>query len=84
MSHWINSPTLIDTESNKAILDLTGNVWDLASATESADSLILMLRRYPDGNKGYEVIVYPVIGEASINGKLTQSNDVNGALEAIE
>ena len=83
MSHWVYAPVLINTESNVAILDLIGNVWDLRSATESTDSITLLLSRYPDGNKEYELKLYPSKGEATINGKPTQIQRVSEVLDAI-
>ena len=83
MSHWVYAPMLINTESNITILDLIGNIWDFRSATESIDSITLMLSRYPDGNKEYEIKLYPEKGEATINGKLTKIQAVSKALDAI-
>lgn len=83
MSHWVYAPVLINTESNVAVLDLTGNVWDFRSATESTDSITLLLARYPDGSKEYEIRLYPSKGEATINGKLTQIQAISEALDAI-
>ncbi len=83
MSHWIYAPVLIDTESHTKVLDLIGNIWDLRSATESTDSITLMLARYPDGGKEYEVKLYPTKGEACINGKPTKISSVVESLDAI-
>ena len=83
MSHWVYAPVLMDTESNTKVLDLSGKSWDFRSASESSDSITLMLARYPDGKKEYEVKLYLSTGEANVNGKLTQIKGVNEALDAI-
>ena len=83
MSHWVYAPVLIDVESNTKIIDLIGNIWDFRSATESGDSIAIILARYPDGDKEYELKLCPAKGEASINGKLTKISSVVKALDAI-
>lgn len=83
MSHWVYAPVLMDVESNTKIIDLIGNIWDFRSATESIDSITIMLARYPDGEKEFELKLYPEKGEASINGKLTKISSVVKALDAI-
>ncbi|WP_396586615.1 hypothetical protein [Bermanella sp. R86510] len=83
MSHWVYAPVLIDVETNTKVIDLIGNIWDFRSATESSESITIILARYPDGAKEYELKLYPAKGEASINGKLTKISSVVKVLDAI-
>ncbi|MGF1769185.1 hypothetical protein L4D06_17620 [Enterovibrio makurazakiensis] len=68
MSHWVYAPVIIDIETNEIILNLEGNIWDLRSAGESQDSIILKLSRYPDGVTEYTVEIIPDAATAIVEG----------------
>ncbi|ACA87230.1 conserved hypothetical protein [Shewanella woodyi ATCC 51908] len=76
MSHWIDAPVLIDTKSNNTVLDLTGGVWDLKSVFSSTDSITIILARYPNRENDLELILFPLKGVATINGKSISITDI--------
>lgn len=47
MSHWVYAPKVIDVSARRVLFDLTGKLWDLTAVTETEDSLLLRLRKYP-------------------------------------
>lgn len=83
MSHWVYAPILVSTETNEIILSLEGNVWDLRSAREVRDSIILKLARYPDGKKEYELELAPLAETAKISGVAHPLAKVVEVLDAI-
>lgn len=48
MSHWIRAPVLIEADSGRILLDLSGSAWDLLSMHDAADSITLQLRQYAE------------------------------------
>ncbi|MFC3150030.1 hypothetical protein ACFOEK_03235 [Litoribrevibacter euphylliae] len=83
MSHWVYAPVLRHTETNEHILNLAGNVWDLRSAKESQDTIILQLARYPDGSKDYEIKITPRTETAIVNGTPHPLTKLAEVLDAI-
>ncbi len=83
MSHWVHPPVLVHTETNEHILNLAGNRWDLRSAKESQDTIILQLARYPDGSKDYEIKITPRTKTAIINGTPHPLTKLAEVLDAI-
>lgn len=83
MSHWVYAPILVSTETNEIILSLEGNVWDLRSAREVRDFIILKLARYPDGKKEYELELAPLAETAKISGVAHPLAKVVEVLDAI-
>ncbi|ERS10694.1 hypothetical protein Q668_03665 [Alcanivorax sp. PN-3] len=68
MSHWVHAPVLIDTETSEVLLDLGDSPWDLRGAKEEGRAILLTLAHYPDGNKEYELLLYPDAGTMAVGG----------------
>lgn len=68
MSHWVHAPLLIDTETAEVLLDLRDGLWDLRGAKEEGRAILLTLAHYPDGNKEYELLLYPDAGTMAVGG----------------
>ena len=48
MSHWIETPELLDTHTNTILIRFTDPNWSLETATWKSDTVVtLSLRRYP-------------------------------------
>ena len=49
MSHWVNRPMLVDTDSSQVLLNLSGSLWhaDQVTWAKDGESVSLELRRYP-------------------------------------
>jgi hypothetical protein len=59
MSHWLAQPLIVETASNRTILDLTPTLWSADAVQWSDDSahVTLQMRRYPGDAPGATVIV---------------------------
>lgn len=80
MSHWLYAPVLTNLETQEVLLDLQDSIWDLRSAKESEDSILLTLARYHEGNSEYLVELNPIEGTAIVCGV---SHPMFSVLEAI-
>ena len=80
MSHWIESPKVIDTTSGTTLLDLHGSLWDLLSVKELDSSLILQLRKYPGASNPIEIGLSIGKDGGTFNGKPL---DGPGLIEAL-
>jgi hypothetical protein len=49
MSHWLDRPVLIETASDRTLLDMDETLWSAEQVEWAADSrhVVLLLRRYP-------------------------------------
>jgi hypothetical protein len=83
MSHWVYAPVLTDTITEEVLFDLSGNIWDLQSASESSKEVILKLARYPDINKEFEIVLKLNKGQAKINGNIFPINNLSKVLDGI-
>ena len=77
MSHEVNSPSLIEVETQTVIFD-PGNMWDAGKIQWSEDSKTLQMgfRLYPDGNIYFDLVIDLAAGLATlIYNEKTALND---------
>ncbi|MFJ4195063.1 hypothetical protein [Pseudomonas sp. NPDC089534] len=80
MSHWVHAPKVVDLLRGQALLDLRGGPWDLLSATEVADGVELVLRRYPGEGAPVRVSVCLDDGSLKLDGRPVDAQALDAAL----
>jgi hypothetical protein len=82
MSHWVYAPKLVDASAGSVLLDLTGKLWDLVSVTDSGDSLILRLRKYPGDRPEVVIQILRDGRKIVVEGNVVDSEKLEIHLEA--
>ncbi|OMC46180.1 hypothetical protein A5745_11760 [Mycobacterium sp. IS-2888] len=68
-SQWVETPELIDSATDRALLALTDRYWHLDSADWRSQSVVIMdLRHFPDGRPQYRVDIDCEQLTASVDG----------------
>ncbi|UPG91794.1 hypothetical protein L2Y96_08530 [Luteibacter aegosomaticola] len=57
MSHWVYAPKVTDISAGRVLFDLTGKLWDLTAVTETEESLLLRLRKYPGDRPEVDLLI---------------------------
>ncbi len=83
MSLWVYSPVVVECATQKRVLDLSGSLWDLRRVTQDQGRIVMMLARYPEGDREYVVEVDPVRTTAIVEGIAHPLADIETALNAI-
>ncbi|WP_447928718.1 hypothetical protein [Vreelandella sp. EE27] len=83
MSLWVYSPVVVECATQKAVLDLSGSRWDLRRVTEGNGRIIMVLARYPEGDREYLIEVDPANATAVVEGVAHLLADIETALNAI-
>ncbi|MFO0760602.1 MAG: hypothetical protein U0359_29245 [Byssovorax sp.] len=82
MSHWIDCPRVIDTQTGRVLLDLHGSLWDLAEVKEEARSIRLVMRKYPGGSPPVALTLSPDMPGGVLDGRQVDENGLLAALES--
>lgn len=85
MSHWIETPELIDTQSNTRLLAFSDSNWSLNKAVWQNDSVVrLSLRKYPGNHTpaAFEVTVDCQNHTATLREQTVALDKLEEALEA--
>jgi len=69
MSHWLEQPLIVETATNRTILDLTGILWsaDMVRWSDDSARVTLAMRRYPGDAPGATVTIDLRTGMAMID-----------------
>ncbi|WP_447928720.1 hypothetical protein [Vreelandella sp. EE27] len=83
MSLWVYAPLIVERATQRIMLDLTGSLWDLRRVTENSGRIIMILARYPDGDRHYVVEVDPGKSIVIVQGVTHLLADIETALNAV-
>jgi hypothetical protein len=68
MSHWLRCPILVETATGKVLFSLAGTLWSAEQVAWNADTLTLLLRRYPGDQPPVTVIIHLSTEQATLTG----------------
>lgn len=84
MSHWLYAPHVVDVQRQRVLLDLSESLWDLlGTADEAADSIGLVLRKYPGDRASVMLSVELDSGELKLGGQPVAPSQLLSALDSI-
>ena len=84
MSHWLYAPRVVDVQRQRVLLDLSESLWDLlGTADEAADSIGLVLRKYPGDQASVMLSVELDSGELKLGGQPVAPSQLLSALDSI-
>lgn len=84
MSHWLYAPRVVDVQRQRVLLDLSESLWDLlGTADEAADSIGLVLRKYPGDRASVMLSVELDSGELKLGGQPVAPSQLLSALDSI-
>ncbi|MHB2139768.1 hypothetical protein ACX64L_17710 [Pseudomonas monsensis] len=84
MSHWLYAPRVVDVQRQRVLLDLSESLWDLlGTADEVADSIVLVLRKYPGDRASVMLSVELDSGELKLGGQPVAPSQLLSALDSI-
>ncbi|MEO7328927.1 MAG: hypothetical protein ABI193_10135 [Minicystis sp.] len=82
MSHWIESPRIIDMRTGQMILDLQGSLWDLLEVLELPPSIVLRMRKYPGSSAPVELVITPDQPGGVLGGTRLDEASLRAALKS--
>ena len=84
MSHWLYAPRVVDVQRQRVLLDLSESLWDLlGTVDEAADSIGLVLRKYPGDRASVMLSVELDSGELKLGGQPVAPSQLLSALDSI-
>lgn len=86
MSHWVDTPELVDTFTDRILFAPQDSTWSMDSADWQSESRVAMvLRKYPGDHSPVRAVVDCAAGSATIGGievaDLSDSDKIDHALE---
>ncbi|MBK5374140.1 MULTISPECIES: hypothetical protein [unclassified Pseudomonas] len=83
MSHWLYAPLVVDQQRQQVLLDLSESLWDLiGTADETANSLELLLRKYPGDRPSVMLSVDLDSGELKLGEQRIEPSQLLSALDS--
>jgi hypothetical protein len=82
MSHWIDSPKVVDTRTGSSVLDLHGGLWDLLEVVELPPSIVLRMRKYPGDSPPVELVLSVDRPGGVLDGRLLDHATLVAALKS--